>query len=398
MAWTCTVASEQDLIQQAKAQYEQLKKVWAGSYSNYWTLGNSFDTVIDYFNTVDGSDAQDFGPLVLPAYGRSLGYACWFDDYGWWGIATLKAVQSGRFDNASTRGFRTIHHLCWAAMEKYGTKVWDNNAGNPALAPLQPRFPGGVWNCDWSGTSMCGDKNNPPTLPSECSDNSQGGNLNGIQNTVTNGLFLVLALRLYEATSDPIFLQAAKREYQFLTSWFTVPTEPQNRLLWTLERGALVRERVANYLPNFGAVCGYSPEMAWSGDQGIIAGGMVDWMIANPADNNPNSAAFKNAAGILKGVAASTSGALQPWIEGADLAGDPGDYSTGAGVFMRYLLYVDQKNAALRSVTRAYQKIIDATVKAYLNDNPPPDEGADQLTRPTNRLAILVAAIVLSKN
>jgi len=84
--------------------------------------------------------------------------------------------------------------------------------------------------------------------------------------------------------------------------------------------------------------------------------------------------------------------ALPIWGKG----GDPGDYSTGVGVFMRYLLYADQKNTRMRNQTRNqdYRQLIAANVSA-VPTNPTQDAGLVPLT---NWLAILVAAIQMSRN
>jgi hypothetical protein len=280
-------------------------------------------------------------------------------------------------------------------MHDHAPNVWADNRSNPSLAPLQPRFDGGIWNRGWSGKDACGDDAKPPTLPAQCTDTAQGDNLRGIQNTVTNGLYLVLALRLYQATRNRDYLDAATLEYGFLRSWFDLPDNDVsllNKLSVAGEKDdVLVRERVATYA-NGDRVCGYESELSWSGDQGIMVGGLIDWLTAVPGD----SEAFRNAAGILDGVYVKSEpngGVLKPWTNGD--GGDPDDYSTGVGVFMRYLLYADQNNDKIRSTTRGarYQKLIDANVNSVLNT----PIGSDFVAL-TNSLAILVAAIVISRN
>jgi hypothetical protein len=141
-------------------------------------------------------------------------------------------------------------------------------------------------------------------------------------------------------------------------------------------------------------VYGYEPDLAWAGDQGLLTGGMIDWMIVNGTDDTTSSNAFKDAAGILHGVAertlARSDKIVQPWVSGA--GGDPSDYATGVGVFMRYLLYADQKNQNLRPTTRStgYKQLLLANVKQVLNQ----PVGTDFVTL-TNNLAILVAAFVM---
>ena len=199
-------------------------------------------------------------------------------------------------------------------------------------------------------------------------------------------------------------MEAAKTEFDFLWQWFTA--DPSDAALLRVPDGGvgkLVRERVATYAGGTNAyVNGYDKNSCWSGDQGIVLSGLIDRMIIVPAEKSPQNAVFLDACAILNGVADVTNsnwaGVLQPWTSGD--GGDPGDYATGIGVFMRYLLYADQRNVlSMRKITRGadYQKLIDANVQAVLN-NTVPHGDVDLLTDLTNCLAILVAAIVMCNN
>jgi hypothetical protein len=416
MKWTCTAGSEQDLRDAAKIIFEKLKQQWL-EYPDYWHLGHSFDTIIDYFAYVDKTEAAAFSPTAQAAYKRTLGSACLYDDFGWWGIAALKAARSKLFSDADVQTFTNISNDCWAMMHDNAPNVWANNKDNPDFKPLEPRIPGGVWNTDWSRPDGCGNLHKAPDFSSTCwpGFDKHPFNLEGIQNTVTNGLYLVLALRLHQATKDitkdTVYRDAAKLEYDFLNQWLKLgspsdPSLPSSDISLLLKlrepQGyytyGLVRERVATYTNGL-HVCGYESGLVWSGDQGLIVGAMIDRMIVEPDDDNSNSDACKYAVAILLGVVDVTNresaGIVIPWIKGN--GGDPEDYSTGPGVFMRYLLYADQTNESLiRSHTRtpAYQSLISANATQALKQK---EIGGD-LTSLTNALAILVAAIVMSKN
>ena len=191
-------------------------------------------------------------------------------------------------------GFTTIFNLCWDTMYYRGTAVWENNKSHPGLAQLQPRFDGGVWNCGYfSGTSMCGDPNAPPELPMNPPDTDQGTNLSGIQNTVTNGLYLVLASRPPSRRRLASTWKPRRASLTFSGSGSTA--DPSDVALLQVPDGGvgkLVRERVATYAGGTKAyVNGYDKDLSWSGDQGIIVGGLIDWMIVVPADKNPQSVA-----------------------------------------------------------------------------------------------------------
>jgi hypothetical protein len=328
----------------------------------------------------------------------------------------LKAARSKFFNDVDVKAFTKISNDCWAMMHDNAPNVWANNKDNPRFASLQPRIVGGVWNTDWSRPDGCGQIHPAPTLPSECSKDLDRHpfNLEGIQNTVTNGLYLILALRLYQATKDTVYQDAAYQdaatlEYDFLNQWLNLENpsgSPSSNISLSLKvqdpegsyNYALVRERVATYANGL-HVCGYEDGLIWSGDQGLIVGAMVDRMIFKPDDYNSVSDAYKHAVAILLGVVDVTNrdhaGIAVPWIKGS--GGDWNDYATGPGVFMRYLLYADQTNEFLiRPYTRtpAYQQLISANAAQALQQK----AIAWDLTSLTNLLAILVAAIVMSKN
>ncbi|HKP54460.1 MAG TPA: hypothetical protein VJ183_17630 [Chloroflexia bacterium] len=386
----CSQVTQQDLQKAAQKAFGYLKTQWQGSFSTYWQLGHSFDTIIDYF-VLNPPAASGFGTIAVTAYNRSTNNACWYDDYGWWGIAALKASQHPElFPNVSF--FKALSDSCWKMMDDNATKVWQNNGNNPAFKVLQPRFDGGVWNCDWTRPNGCGGKGTPPNIPPNCGNGGQGGNLPGIQNTVTNGLYLVLGSRLGHSES-------ALREYDFLSNWFNV-SEPDDALLNRFDGGAVVRERVGTYASqsdgSYLCVCGYQSELAWAGDQGIILGGLVD-RLNLIGRNNPNyQGILQLAKDIASGVmikSRSNDGILQAWVTGQ--GGDPGDYDTGVGAYMRYLLYAYQSNIDMQTYLRSigYVDFVCANA-AYVV--PLIDGHQWSAVDLTNDLATVVAALVMS--
>jgi hypothetical protein len=72
MTWTCTAGSEEDLRKAAKEIFAKLSKQWL-EYPDYWHLGHSFDTILDYFAYVDRSEAAAFSSTAQTAYKRTLG-------------------------------------------------------------------------------------------------------------------------------------------------------------------------------------------------------------------------------------------------------------------------------------------------------------------------------------
>ncbi len=207
----------------------------------------------------------------------------------------------------------------------------------------------------------------------------------GVQNTVTNGLHLVLAAQAKDR-------QAFDREYEFLNRWFkegkAVP------LLKGVEgSGIVVRERVSEYLSGE-SVYGFQENLIWAGDQGLILGGIVDRMNFVGRDSGEYAGLFTLAKAILLGVQTFLTNAdriLQPWTPGEPSPGwDDGDYRTGPAVFMRYLLYIHQSNADIRTfLDGSYSNFVGVNAK-YVLENPSRD-----IVGLVNDLAILVAAAAM---
>lgn len=378
--------TEDDLKPLAKQAFQYLEEQWP-SFGIYWQLGHSFDTIVDYFllGPEYAQDAESFAMTAVDAYIRSGtgprgiapddsslcepgtncsspdGYmtknnACWYDDFGWWGLSALKASQHTDLFGDATSTLKSISDTCWQMMKQNASCVWENNKGNPLFQVLEPRFPGGVWNSDWTAADGCYRTMQCPQIPDQDPAKNcripegycQGGDdLQGIQNTVTNGLYFVLATRLNETTQSD-------NEYNFLNSWFNV-SDPTTSLLNRVQGGALVRERMPTYGSKFGTnyvpVCGYRPGLAWAGDQGLILGGLVDRMHMVGANSPEYPTLLQLSKDIVTGVRSQIDthhkGILSAWVTDTQ-GGDFADYSTGVGVYWRYLLYAYQNNADLR--------------------------------------------------
>jgi hypothetical protein len=373
--------------------FKQLKAIFEGetNYSNYWRLGHSFDTIIDYL-VVRPEEAQGFGRIAIKAYNRSKDSAWWYDDYGWWGLASLKAWQLPKLFPEFAE-FKPICDTCWDVNYKNATDVWIHNRNNPQFRNREPRFVGGIWNADWS-------KPRPFHSEAMC---RQGDTLCGIQNTVTNMLYLLLGTRLYLKSLDREYGAAAKTEYDFLSHWFQLdkPSFDEHTLLMKVESGMLVRERVATFAEinsKFAEVPGYNKEVAWSGDQGLILGALVDRMRLVKGNDLLYSYCLKLASDIITGVKSQAAklqgGTLTPWLTQAD-GGDPEDYATGAGVYWRYLQYASQNNTELKTYIKQTDQLKFVRQNA---EHPQRAPGSDDLTDLTNRLAALTAVIVMSGN
>ena len=363
---------------------------WSG---NFWRLGHSFDTAIDYLaEKGQPSPAIAFARDVLNAFEDTRGH--WYDDYGWWGLAASRAMaRAPLFGTDLTGKFQFVRDKCWAFMDKgdVGDMAIEcckaqhpSNGVTMAGAPnvfeqarkvpngdpgklydlLAPRFPGGVWNCDWSYTI---NSYNIPQMkwaePCFClpiydlsNPNRQWAKdgLGGFQNTVTNALYYNLAARVGAAAE-------AKRAYGFFDAWIKASDGPDDDGLihsWKNNDGHVVgfiRERVPAYKSPKENVWAYRPKLAWAGDQGLVVAAFADYLQANPNDNDLRNLLQIRTAALLRGalyyIAAKRkdgTGALVPggrlrdwWDPNNPNApgGDPSNYHTGSGVFWRSVKY-----------------------------------------------------------
>lgn len=369
--------------------------------ANFWRLGYSFDTIVDYLTT-SPADATGFGQIALDRYTQSSGTWAphpWYDDFGWWGIAGLKASQQPDLFGDLTEQFKAVALACWYGMDSKAPYVWDR-ADQQQFRAMQPRFEGGVWNSDWHDdeTEDCSRRCNP-LRPCD--------GLCGFQNTVTNGLYLVLAARLVlYLPRTPDYLSQAKREYEFLKTWFRAPQVDPLLKHIALDK-AVVRERVTAYCSGE-KPWAYDEAMAWAGDQGLILGGLVDSMSIVKKPSSDYDEMRDTAMVILTGttdyLVDKTSGLLQPWTPGmGPPGGDTWDYLTGIGVFMRYLLYAYQHNPELKAKLRSpdYQKFIRTNADHVLRGRVPGEDLGDEplvdrvMIHATNDLATLLAGIVM---
>jgi hypothetical protein len=375
--------SKDDFKAAARKKEAELKQAFTDEpILRFWVLGHSFDTVLDYFLTTDKSDASAFGILARDRYNeaKNSGNDYWWDDYGWWGIATVKAVTSKLFGGDEII-FRTFAFECWTEINK-APDVWQRAKANPQYKPYEPRFDGGVWNHDFD---------------SGCNPGSGGDDLCGRQNTVTNGLYWLLAQRLYFEQQNVDYRRFADREFKFLNAWcnFKTPDLALLNYYGNTKEKVIVRERVSTFLAG-GEDADYRRDLAWAGDQGLFLGGLVDRMRILGKGSPEYPGLLNIARGLLAGsrdyLTDPQTGILRSWRpDPAPGRGDVGDYSTGIGVYMRYLLSVyqnDDLKADLKQ--RAFQDFLRANAENVVNQ--PSDNGLENLT---NDLATLVAAIVI---
>jgi hypothetical protein len=382
--------STNDYGSAAREKFEALKKAYAsndtGQQVAFWKLGNSFDTMIDFLDTIDDSSAHDVAQMAVTQLDASLkhikgGYdGAWFDDFGWWSVATQRALQKSFF-KPDAEQIQNILNQCWPRFTNNAPFVWQRHKPG-TFEDYGPVVDGGVWNAYWEGT--------PDTYPGPKNGDPSNGGLIGIQNTVTNALYLMAAHRL--GHTDPVAWEAAQMELKFLLTWFD---EKEYSLWWQFDANtALVRERVG-YFANVVPALGFQEDWAWTGDQGLILGDLSDAMLhLEPGFRGPLLARAKQLLSGVRQHLVDGSGVVQSYTTtGYVPDGDDGDYQTGPGVFWRNALYVWKTNPDLRTflASQEYKAMVQVNADAAANA---PTDG-ESIETLTNQTAVLVAATAM---
>lgn len=351
--------------------------------NDFWHTANTLDTCADFI--IQGSrtwgDLPDQRSQVQEMIQQGYEYfrtvyktqnghgqdspAVWWDDYGWWGITFTKIHQNfaeifkgAKAPKITQADCLQVARDCWTALGSYSQKV--NGSVQP---PQKGPVAGGCWN-------------HPPED-------------NGVQNTVTNALFLVLSSRLFQSTNEQGFLNATANQYLWFRNWFInylqkqkdcpLPGQQQGLFRCLQPSGStkfiVVYERPidpANADYNQGNPPFYDKQL-WTGDQGLLLGGLAEVLTSRKAiaplpiikqqDPTFPQNAQDMALWMVQGISwlFDTSTVLHE----APLNGDFGtgyaaDYATGKGVMMRYLAN------AMNAVGLNAQSYITASAKAVV--------------------------------
>lgn len=278
--------------------------------NNFWFGGNAFHTCLDYL--IYAKVLDNPGPGIVPAaYGiykaAQTNPGWWRDDYAWWGIAFVLAL-----DNRQTLGYGTVQYDplfnaiataagdCWNYLQKnwrntaYGS-VSQDNAACPA------NITGGTYN------QSPEDNDNPPM---------QG------RNSVTNEGYWLLSLGLARLNPTvPWFASAANDEAAWFQKFLAFPP---NRGCGTgiLNANGLVLERPGG---NQTASAWY-----WTGDQGLFSRAMFVSTVNRPLALTIVNATIQRLSDD-KGILHENLG----FMEYDNLRQFLADYATGKGIFMR---------------------------------------------------------------
>ena len=466
---------KQEIAAAAKQAYAELYEVWLtnnqqDAHAAMWYQGNALDTMIDYI-AVTQNDALgvELGNEIDLLWPGAIKEGRWFDDFGWWGIAILNAARNYKLlgktsvDDYRDKAYEMLDKMLyasqvWSLYQKHQSPPYKSAVpcDTNRWSAYAPRFEGGVWNSLYGILDNCPTEIDPSTGDSYPSGDPSDIYINPKQNTVTNGLHLVLSARYYRQFGDDKIFETANNEWSWFNNWISLPDIPVEQCLGMpnshcddlfdandvkpslLDSNTkLIRERVGIFALNEGCYA-IDPvykcksvnrdAMVWTGDQGLVIGGMVDLMDMEGATDFPDSDSVKQ---ILDGVLdyltqtqkgcpydSLPEGVLRPWIyfncwqEGCDGEGFQLDrtgenYKTGPGVFKRYLLYAYQNNEDLRDYIKSnYRGVIFANASAVMDENYECGccnhsiaEGSPydicNLACQTNRLASLIMALAI---
>ncbi len=461
---------------------------------NVWRTAWAMDTLLDYFRILR-QDGSAYGQRAIDAL-NPLALGNWWDDFGWIGIAALRAAEQDTFP-AQREQMLKIAINAWAYMYGPGwsstttrdifpfvdadlagwkdfrdgrtgnigaLNVWDKMDETFSPRPSteqekqqyeelkyrqQPRFsPGGAWNSPIESADQ-------PRPVSDYTRPWRSAYLNPVQNTVTNGLFSLLSLRILRASGRPEFRAVFDRagldpkacetawnqQAEWLNRWCTAPELAANQTLTTSPRAApgavLIRERVSTYFDSRQKHQGvywdsaYIDDLVWTGDQGLMLA-----VLREGAQNGATQSIFARAQDIVTAVFHAgfaerdygTPGAkaqfLLPWIaldadgDARFTAGSPGagvgdddDYLTGVAVFMRCLLQAYEADPQRLPAASAQMILRSAAAMCQpgfgASPGQPfgicdgffrtPDNTVNDLTPLINRLSTLLTAIAIAR-
>jgi hypothetical protein len=278
----------------------------------YWHAGNTLDTYVDYLVAAKQGDAAGIVGLSYPLFTTNLGTpeapGWWRDDYGWWGIAFLNA---SRPDHASILGLSdAVVRQCFNAADV----CWQ------------------IMNYNWEKGGHTGVRNDP----------APG---NGVANTITNVLFLMLSLRRYHIKKDVQALETAKSVFD----WFSNRQGTQPDIKRLLNSDNLIRETP-----------GSPDDRAWTGDQGWFWRACLALRLV---DHDPGRVAAIMRITDLIGAAVYkkvfVNGVVRelPYAQNYDV-----DYATGPGVFIRQFSIINQDQGGFKD---NYDKIRQSAQGAW---------------------------------
>lgn len=243
-----------------------------------------------------------------------------------------------------------------------------------------PRFRQGCWQYDMSREAFpCQDGPDWQT-PWPSAQTTLGV----YQVTLMSGLYLSFCCSLWSAAARKVadnmtggawdrlqavetYQQAAGEVVGFLTQWFGAPG--QDSLLAGYETGVLVHERTPTYAALgqiYPPVQGYLPDTFWGGDQGLLMGALQQYVqLTGSASTYPEQLFM----GVFYNM--QREGMVGPWLAsaGSPVSGDANDYSSGSGIFWRYVMRCCRSDPGFSVTAKADPTIVGIATTSGSNVN-----------------------------
>jgi hypothetical protein len=373
-----------NLYQCAVDGFKRYDQVW--EVNNFWKRANTFDAFLNFASLVltkwppssypNDHDLSQINKERNNITNKNYTYLLdniqypgnWADDYGWWGIAALRARDYRlKTDNKeAAEAWLRAAQMCWQRMYDIG---YDSRGDTFAAKPV----PHGYANISQEGRAQ---------------------KVDGTKNTVTNANFLVMSLQLYSAIREidgdaaKNYLRIAYSQYKWFSDWFGVTPsgEPSEGYLPYLsphlkDSEVLALERPwgkPDYTPDNSNVP-TEPGCVWTGDQGLLLEALTRLLqVKNDleqqkVDPNFNPSEFETSitglitkllAGVKRFLFWSGDNVLREPPFGTLFGANFGlDYVGGRGVLLRYL---SQPN--VRAFLKGgFDDLFEATAEAAWN-------------------------------
>lgn len=293
----------------ADAGFKTLIKLWnngktfdSSNGGCFWMGGNTFHVALDYLSMTAQKDTYNLAEDALALFNRKVTDQdplnwikddIWVDDYGWWGIALVKAFNFADvlgYDAALKAKLKDYATNCWIGLHN----CWDTSV-MPNRDPVV-KISGGIWNCNHNASYLAG------------------------RNCVTNEVYWLLSMYMKNAFGEKYIDPKTNSAI-----WFSQAMD-QNVLF---NSASLVRERFKGT-----ASPQENEDYAWMGDQGLFMYGCF-YNGQSDAPNLNQNLAIQISDAVKKEMSEPKKNVLKE-----ELFSDTDfqlDYAAGKGIFIRNL-------------------------------------------------------------
>jgi hypothetical protein len=320
-------------------------KIFVAPPNGYWHMANTLDTCLDYLlvsqtnrdthdltkNALklvfDPRMQQENQPVPPERWGNWSRYegGPWSDDYGWWGMALMRAYRNWQQLGYDETFGKLILTYAQNSLNAF-LDAWDDSEAVGGSGVY-----GGAWNHQ--------------------ADPLQA--FNG-RNSVTNEVLWIFAQLLSEFDKSSKYTAQIGKSQEFL---FEARAKQANEKGALITADGLVRERLNGMLMG-------DSNWTWVGDQGLFMGACL-----GREANSPNAPLSLVLAQAVTNKMLDKDGVLHDNIA-PDLNFND-DYATGKGAFMRMWTYFQAANTTQRPSN--YRNLIVANAIGAWNNRPRPN-------------------------